>query len=82
MRSIPDSYTCVITPKEPPMAYSDPTKKRAAMIVFPDRLTKDQCDDILARMLKAGYCEPAYGGDAPTCTEYDPDMSCPTLYFP
>jgi len=66
----------------PRTAFTATERRHAAVITFPAHMTKAQCDDILARMLKAGYCDPAYNGNAPTCREYDPDMSSPTLYFP
>lgn len=57
-------------------------KNHAAVITFPHGMTKVECDDILRRMFKAGYCQAEYGGDAPTCQAFDPDFSSPTLYFP
>ena len=56
--------------------------KYATVITFPDHLTKEECDDILRRMVKAGYCEKTYTGNAPVAKGFDPDMSSPTLYFP
>lgn len=52
------------------------------IFIFPDGMTKEQCDDILRRMMKAGYCKPAYGGKAPTCHEFDDAHGGPVWYIP
>ena len=62
--------------------YDLSNKNHAAVITFPEGMTKAECDDILRRMFKAGYCKAAYDGNAPTCQAFDPDFSSPTLYFP
>ena len=56
--------------------------RHAAMIKFPAHMTKAQCDDILLRMLKAGYCETTFDGKPPTAQAYEPEMTSPCLYFP
>lgn len=56
---------------------------RGAIITFPDHMTKEQCEDILARMLKAGYCKPnELDNKAPFVHEYDPKYSSPCFYLP
>ena len=56
--------------------------KHAAVITFPDHMSQEECNVILARMVKAGYCEKAYDGKPPTVRPFCPDRDCPTLYFP
>lgn len=58
------------------------TKRRVAMVEFPDHMTEQECNDILVRMMKAGYCKPTYDNKAPTCRTYEPWLTSPTLYFP
>lgn len=60
----------------------DTSKAYGAVITFPDGMTKEQCDDILRRMFKAGYCKASYGGNAPTCHGFNPDHGSPVWYIP
>lgn len=52
------------------------------VIIFPDHMTKEQCNDLLKRMFKAGYCKANYKGEAPTCHAFNPDHGSPTWYVP
>lgn len=60
----------------------NPTTSHAVVLTFPDHLTKEQCDDILMRMHKAGYCKADYQGKAPTCHAFNPDHGSPVFYIP
>jgi hypothetical protein len=59
-----------------------------ALIQFPDGMTKEQCDDILRRMFKAGYCKGVRTDfrsdkvEAPTARSFNPDHGSPTWYIP
>lgn len=59
-----------------------------AIITFPDHMTKEQCDDILHRMFKAGYCKGVKKDfrkpdvEAPTCREFNPNYGYPVWYIP
>ena len=57
-------------------------KSHGVVIQFPDHMTREQCDDILKRMMKAGYCKPAWNGEAPTAHEFDPEFGGPVWYIP
>lgn len=64
------------------MDFSENTKSHGAIIIFPDHMTKEQCNDILRRMYKAGYCEAACRGEAPTCHEFNSNHGNPVWYIP
>jgi hypothetical protein len=59
-----------------------------AVIIFPDHMTKEQCDDILRRMFNAGYCKgvrPDFRSTnevAPTASRFNPDHGSPVWYIP
>jgi len=57
-------------------------KNHGAVIIFPDHMTKEQCDDILKRMMKAGYCKPAWDGKPPMAHEYNAEHGGPVWYIP
>lgn len=59
-----------------------PQTAHAVVLTFPDGWTKEQCDDMLQRMFKAGYCKPDYHGKAPTCHTFNPDHGSPVFYIP
>lgn len=64
------------------MDFDNNTKAHGVVITFPEHMTKAQCDDILRRMYKAGYCNAAYRGEAPTCHEFNPQHGSPVWYIP
>lgn len=59
-----------------------------AVIIFPDHMTKEQCDDILRRMFKARYCKGVRKDFrkpdlvAPTANAFNPDHGEPVWYIP
>jgi hypothetical protein len=57
-------------------------KSYGVVITFPDGMTKEECNDILRRMLKSGYCNPGYDGKAPTVHEYNAEHGSPVWYIP
>jgi hypothetical protein len=65
-----------------PLDFPDTSKAFGAVITFPPGMTKEQCNDILKRMYKAGYCNASYRGEAPTCSEYNPNHGSPVWYIP
>jgi hypothetical protein len=57
-------------------------KAYGAVIQFPVGMTQDQCNDILRRMFKAGYCKSDWRGHAPTANAFNPDHGSPCWYIP
>jgi hypothetical protein len=60
----------------------DTSKAYGVVITFPIGMTQEQCDNILARMFKAGYCNADYRGKAPTAHAFNPDHGSPCWYIP
>lgn len=60
----------------------------ATIIHFPDHMTQEQCDDILQRMFKDGYCKgvkPDFRSQevvAPHARYFNPDFGSPCWYIP
>ncbi len=68
--------------KHPDMDFQPSNKAYGAVITFPEGMTKAQCDDILRRMYKAGYCNAVARDTPPTAREFNPDHGSPVWYIP
>lgn len=57
-------------------------KAHGVVLQFPDGMSEAQCNDVLRRMFKAGFCKADYTGKAPTCHSFNPDHGSPCWYIP
>ncbi len=60
----------------------DTSKAYGAVIQFPDGMTQAECNDILRRMFKSGYCKGDFRGNAPTANAFNPNHGGPVWYIP